>query len=93
MSNRYRKEINGRKYCVFIHEGWFHATVRIKTGIRSYNRTILTHRKMFCEDIDRFAAQTLNKAVQKREEDIEDSERYDAQVERALDVVEEQYDS
>lgn len=93
MSNRYRKEINGRKYCVFIHEGWFHTAVRIKTGMRSYNRTILTHRKLFCDDVQRFAARTLNKAVQKREDDIEESNRYDEEIERALDVVEEQYDS
>lgn len=91
MRNRYRKKINGREYGVYVYEGWFHATVRVRTGLRDYNKTLLVRRKLFCDDVQRFAARTLNEAVQQREEDIENSERYDERIERALDVVEEQY--
>jgi len=91
MSNRYRKTINDNTYYVSVHSGYWYTTVRIRKW--SQGRTLLKRREWFCEDDERLAAKTLNEAVQRREKQIAESNQYDERIERALDVVQDEYDN
>jgi hypothetical protein len=91
--NRYRREINDRKYYVHIAEFWTHTTVAVRNGwSRERDTTYIKKRKWFCEDTERFAANLLADAVNIREDNIEKRQQYDERVERALDVVQEEYE-
>lgn len=94
-SNRYRRRINGFKYYVHVFESWTHATVKVSDSRWSSPRenTFLKKRKLFCEDVERFAANVLADAVNNREDKVRNKQEYDDRIERALDVVQEEYES
>lgn len=93
--NKYKKEINGRRYWVSIYEGWIITTisVRNKRYNTSSSTTYVKERRLLFDDVERLSAELLSEAVQIRESDIEESNKYDERVSRALDVVEEEYES
>lgn len=93
--NTYNRRINGKKYYVKVVEYPYLVTVvrvasthwvtdRDEVYAKSYN--------MFCDDVERFAANVLNDAVQKREEEIEEKNKYNEKIQQALDVVKKEYE-
>lgn len=91
--NKYRRKINGRDYHVHIFEGFLHTTVAVKS--KRYNgKTYTKARKWFAEegDVESLAAKLLSRAVEKREDSIQESKEYDERMERVLDIVEGEYE-
>lgn len=93
--NTYNRRINGKKYYVKVVEYPYLLTVvrvasthwvtdRDEVYAKSYN--------ILCDDVERFAANVLNDAVQKREEEIEEKNKYNEKNQQALDVVKKEYE-
>jgi hypothetical protein len=93
--NTYNRRINGNKYYVKVVEYPYLVTVvrvasthwvtdRDEVYAKSYN--------LFCDDVDRFAANVLSDAVQNREEEITENKKYNQKIQRSLDVVKEEYE-
>ena len=93
--NRYTRRINDRKYYVHIAEFGILPYVKVVVN-DSYSTerctTFVKERKWFCEDVQRFAANKLSEAVQIREDNIQEEQQYDENINRALDIVQEEYD-
>ena len=94
--NTYNRRINGKKYYVTVVEYPYLLTVvrvasthwvtnRDEVYAKSYN--------ILCDDVERFAANVLSDAVQNRESELEENKKYNEQIEQALDVVKEEYET
>ena len=91
--NRYRREINDKKYEIKIFDGRFHTTVRIESvGPRRSRKRYVKRRKWLCDDVERFVANMLAEAVNIREDIVEERAEYNNRIEDSLDVVQEEYD-
>lgn len=68
--NKYSREINGRTYYVHVFEWWIVTTVTIsnKYYVGSGAKKYVKQRRFFCDDVERFSAKMLSRAVQKRVE-------------------------